>query len=330
MPPVRKYAGPRRQGERSAKVTQKDKKFMPPKKTYKKRAKKGNRTGQDVLMLKTLIPNEQRVSITYRDSINFTNMGSATALGNGYTPAILRFNMNNPNFNATADSRVGNVITQADVNTPEFVHENANKNLETNLQAYYDEYYNAVVTSSNLVCNLRFKPNQTKVAPYLDNVGDGTEGDPYRLKVYDPEKVGDGFFWCVSQKNQGDISTENPTLWQLKREIPGVSMKRMTLALNGIPSKGIQFKASYTPHRSAGIKDWKDNLADFNFSTTSSPGQTRYTYIGCTSQQQPLDADFNLADVYVDYQITYNITFLNRRNVVGANNPVPHVPHDEM
>ena len=40
MPPVRKYAGPRRQGERSAKVTQKDKKFMPPKKTYKKEHKK--------------------------------------------------------------------------------------------------------------------------------------------------------------------------------------------------------------------------------------------------------------------------------------------------
>ena len=179
MPPVRKYAGPRRHGERSAKVTQKDKKFMPhPKTQYKKRAQKGNRTGQDVLKLKTLLPNEQKLSVTYRVSINFTDMGSATSLGNGYTPTILRFNMNNPNFNASADSRIGNVITQSNVNTATFVHENANKNLEANLQPYYDEYYNAVVTSSTLVANLRFKPNQVKVAQYLENVGDGTEADP--------------------------------------------------------------------------------------------------------------------------------------------------------
>lgn len=328
MPPVRKYAGPRRPGERSAKVTKHQKK-MTPQSSYKKRAQKGNRGGQDVLKLKTLLPNEQKLSVTYRDSINFTNMGSSATLGDGHTPTIMRFNMNNPNFNATADSRIGNVITQSNVNVAEFAHENTNKNLESNLQPYYDEYYNAVVTSSTLVANLRFKPNQVRVAPYLDNVGDGTEADPYRLKSFAAEKIGDGFFWAVSQRNQGDISSENPTLWQLKREIPGVSMKRMTLGLNGIPSKGIQFKATYTPHRSAGIKDWKDNLADFNFDTTSSPGKSRYTYIGCTSQQQPLMAAFNLANCYVDYQITYNITFLNRKNVVGANNPIGHAA-DEL
>lgn len=300
-----------------------------PRKYYRKRARKGNRSGQDVLMLKTLLPNEQKLSVTYRDSINFTDMGSTAQLGNGYTPTILRFNMNNPNFNASADSRIGNVITQSNVNTATFVHENPNKNLESNLQPYYDEYYNAVVTSSVLTCNLRFKPNQIGVSEHLENVGDGTEADPYRLHVADPDKVGDGFFWAVSQRNQGDISSENPTLWQLKREIPGVSMKRMTLARNGIPSKGIVFKATYTPHKSAGIKDWKDNLSDFNFDASSSPGQTRYTYVGCTSQQQPLMADLNLADVYVDYQVTYNITFLNRKNVVGANNPIGHAP-DEL
>ena len=189
-----------------------------PRRSYPKRAHKGNRSGQDVLMLKTLLPNEQKLSVTYRDSINFTDMGSATSLGNGYTPTILRFNMNNPNFNSSADSRLGNVITQSNVNTATFVHENVNKNLESNLQPYYDEYYNAVVTSSTLVANLRFKPNQIKVAQYLENVGDGTEADPYRLHVTDPEKVGDGFFLvCITEKSRRHLLRKSNTLATKKR-----------------------------------------------------------------------------------------------------------------
>ena len=173
MPPInRMSAAARARALREGRVTVHRRGRRPhfrvkPKKYYRKRAQKGNRSGQDVLMLKTLLPNEQKLTVTYRDSINFTDMGSTSNLGDGYTPTILRFNMNNPNFNSSADSRLGNVITQSNVNTATFVHENANKNLESNLQPYYDEYYNAVVTSSTLVCNLRFKPNQIKVAQYL-------------------------------------------------------------------------------------------------------------------------------------------------------------------
>lgn len=324
MPPIRrKYAGPRRPGERSAKVTKRTKRF-----TKNKRANKANRGGQDVLMLKSLLPNSQKVTITYRDSINFTNMGSDQG-GGATTPTLMRFILNDPNFKTGAPAdRIGSVMIQNNTNTPVFVHENPSINLETHLLDLYSEYFNAVVTKSNIVVNLRFKPNQKGVGQSLHNGGAGSEFDPLRLEVLEPDKVGDGLFWAVSQKNSGTINGQNPSLYQLKREIPGVTMKRMTLSRNGVASKGICFKANYTPARSAGVKDWKDNLDKFSFNDSTRVAAPRYLYVGCTSQQQPLLTAFNLADVYVDYQVTYDIEFLNRKNVYGANNPVGHDPTD--
>ena len=295
-----------------------------------RRAQKGNRSGQDILSVKTLLPNVQKLRITYRDSLNFTNMGSNIG-GGAVTPCLMRFLLNDPNYiGAGAGDRIGSVMIQNNTNTPVFVHENPSANLEAKLTDYYAEYNNVIVTKSNIVVNLRFKPNQKGVGQHFQNAGDGSEGDEYRLEVLEPDKVGDGMFWAVSQKNSGTINGQNPSLYQLKREIPGVTMKRMTLSRNGVASKGICFKAQYTPAKSVGIKDWKDNLDDFNFNATQRVSKPRYLYIGATSQQQPLLNSLNLADIYVDYQITYELTLSNRKNMYGNNESVPFAHHTEF
>jgi len=303
--------------------------YAPRRKKNNRRAQKRDRSGQDVLAIKSLLPNVQKVTITYRDSINFTNMGSNNG-GGAVTPTLMRFLLNDPSFGSGAD-RIGSVMIQGNTTTPVFVHENPNINLDSHLTDYYEEYNNAVVTRSNIKVNMRFKPNQKGVGQYLTNVGDGSEPSPYALQVTQPDKVGDGLFWAVSQKNSGDLNSQNPSLYELKREIPGVTMKRMTLSKNGVASRGIQFSATYTPSRSAGVKDWKDNIADFDFGPSTSTNRTnkpRYLYIGCTSQQQPLIVSENLANVYVDFQVTYDICFLNRKNIYGTNDPVQHAHTD--
>lgn len=317
MPPVRRSRERKTPGRATGKSV---KKQLFPSKKNNRRAQKGNRKGQDVLAIKTLLPNMQKVSITYRDSINFTSMGANTG-GGAVSPTLMRFLLNDPSYGLGAD-RLGSVMIQPDTTTPLFVHENPSLNLDTHLQDYYNEYYNAVVVGSKIKVNLRFKPNQRGVGQYFENKGTGTEADPYALQIKEADKVGDGLFWAVSQKNSGTLNNQNPSLYQLKREIPGVTMKRMSLSRNGVASKGIQFQATYSPARSAGVKDWKDNIEDFNFSTTDRVNKPRYLYIGCTSQQQPLMSSINLANVYVDYQITYDIAFLNRKNVYGVNNPI--------
>lgn len=287
----------------------------------KTRASARSRTGQDVLNIKTLLPNVQKLKITYRDSINFTNMGAA---GTAYTPTMMRFSLNDPNLKSgDPNIRIGTVIDQGGSNTaPSFVYENPSDNLQSELQPYYDDYEYAVVTKSKVKVNIRFKPNQKGVGQHFQNAGDGSEGSPYRLQVIDQNKVGDAFVWALSQRQTGTLTSQNPTLNQLKREIPGVQMKRMTLGKNGIPSKGVTFQASYTPARSAGVKDWKDNLAKFSFDETNRTQEDRYLYVGLTSQQQPLTPSYNLANVYVDYQVDYEITLLSRKNIYGANVPV--------
>lgn len=285
-----------------------------------KRAKKKNRSGQDILSIPSgLTPNSIDITMPYRDSINFTSMGSNQG-GGAVSPCLMRFLLNDPSFGVGAD-RLGSVMIQTNTNTPIFVHENPNLNLTTELNDYYNEYFNAVVTSSKIKVNMRFKPNQKGVGQYFVNSAQPS-GDTV-IQMEEADKVGDGLFWAVSQKNAGTLNTQNPTLWELKREIPGVVMKRMTLSQNGVASKGIQFSASYSPARSAGIKDWQDNIEEFNFSTTDRTNKPRYLYVGCTSQQQPLLATANLASVYLDYQIEYKIKFFNRKNIYGNNNPIP-------
>lgn len=350
MPPARKFAGPRRPGERSAKVTKKTKKFNY--KTGSKSIGSARKGNMNVIQLKTLSNRVENLSISYRESIDFTSMGGKA----GSTPTLIRVDMNNPFsglVNPAAGDGIMRVVGQLKNGStdPVFTRHTYNNdyNLTDRLQAYATEYRSAVVVSSEVVFNVRPKLNQVwtnsgnvSIVPYMINQVD--PADPTGLTTLKtstkPSASGDLYVWTVRQQNQNqlhDALNGVYSLETLKQGVPGVRMSKLNVTPNSV--KGVRFKLRYTPRSQYDINDWKDNKqflrclngTKANPIIDNSDQKDSFAYLGVAGRINGQDPDpdpnglgIGLANCIIEMEVKYNIHFSERFNIDGNNEPTPH------
>lgn len=311
--------------------------------------KKGN---MNVIKLKTLSNKTENLSISYRESFDFTNMGGKA----GSTPCLIRVSMNDPFRGGVAPvpangicSVVGSLKTGSI--DPTFTRHayRDTYNLEDRLTTYATEYRSCIVTSSEVIFNVRPKLNQVwnnsgnkSIVPYLINresVPNSGVFDIIQTSVK-PSASGDLYVWSVRQQSQNqlhDSSTGTPPLETLKQGIPGVRMSKLNVTPNSV--KGVKFRLRYTPKSQYDIKDWKDNkqflrCLNGNKTTPIQPNadlKDSFAYLGIGGRINGVDPDpdplglgIGLANCIVEVEVKYNLNFSERFNIDGNNEPTPH------
>ena len=318
MPPIRRYpfryARPRntRQMEHNRLYRNKKRRF---------RYKRGNkrtyfsvgRGTQNVTKLTTLSRKEENVSISFREQLDFSNMGGEA----GSSPCIIRADLMNPTVGGAGatgnDVVVSNVINlKANSTNPVLTRSSYNnkRNLSERLEEYFDEYRKAIVTSSEVTFNVRPKLNQVSADANVDTVSivpypiDQTTGlDPaaaaglrgplVNSRWTAANATGDLYVWCVLQQAQQQLYNQTDgvaPLSTLKQGIPGVRMTKLNVTPNS--TKGCVFKLKYTPKKVFSLKDWKDNkelLAFANSATQPTTLKSAYAYLGIGSSINGID-----------------------------------------
>lgn len=344
MPPARKYAGPRRPGERSAKVK---------KSTYsysRKAPGSKSRSNQNVTKLTTYSNKSENLKIQFREEFDFSNMGGKA----GSSPCLIRVDMNNP-FRGLSDPDPPNDETimqivgglKNDSIDPIFSRASYNSkyNLTDRLESYAQEYRSCIVTSSTVTFNVRPKLNQvynnssnnSLVQYYINQPDPAVPGENQALKVMNPTATGDLYVWSVRQQNHSqlhDATNGVLPLTTLKEGVPGVRMTKLNVTPTSV--KGCKFKLKYSPRSQYQIKDILDNKSilkclDGTKDTplALNPDQKRsFAYLGIGARIQGLDPDPSeglgaraLANCIVEAVIEYNLQFTERFNIDGNNEP---------
>lgn len=348
MPPTRKYAGPRRPGERSAKV-KKGKNF-----TYKtgSKAQGSTRRGnQNITMLKTLSNKTEELSISYRESLDFTNMGGKA----GSSPVLIRADLNNPFVGLIAPVQgqgIVKVVGQLKTGSidPIFTRHayNNDYNLTDRLQVYASEYRSCIVTSAEVTFNVRPKLNQTwhnssnrSLIPYMINQETEPGSGLYQLKTsVKPSASGDLYVWSIRQQTQNQLHSSLDGVYPLetlKQGVPGVRMTK--LSVTPTSTRGCKMVLRYTPKSQYDISDFKDNKQFLRCldGTKASPilqnanQKSSFGYLGIGGRINGVDPDpdelglgIGLANCVVDVNVKYNLHFSERFNIDGNNEPNPH------
>lgn len=344
MPPARRYAGPRRPGEHSAKVTKR--KTFRYRKGNSRASSSGRKSTGNTIQLTTLSRKSEDVSIDFRELFDFSSMGG----DNGSTPTILRVDLNNPVAGGPTPSGSDKIAVvlhnlksgSSDPVFNSYSYDN-DQNLSSRLQEYFNLYRSAVVTSAEATVVVTPKINQTyyavsgdrSVVPYLVNVTDANTGNTY-LKTMPPNAMSEVNVWMVRQQNTGQLinSTDGSLpLETLKQGIPGMKMQRLNITANS--KKGVTYKMKYTPKSQYGFKDWKDNkhlLECFNDQPGNADQKHAFMYVGIAGRDNNQDPTATtgaglvkgLPNFKVEVKVKYNIHFSERINKDGNNEPVPH------
>lgn len=352
MPPIRKYHGPRRPGEHSAKVTKGRKKFRYQRGTKIGASRRATRGNMNTIKLTTLSRKTENISISYREELDFTQMGYDA----GSSPTLIRANLNN--CVGLDSDRVLTVVgsLKAGSTDPTYTRRSYNQkaNLRDRLSEYFDEYRSAVVTSAEVTFNIRPKLNQVSptsdvgtvsIVPYftndstgLDPAGNaGLRGATQQTRWIGANATGDLYVWCIRQSKQQQLyDNTNGTypLATLKQGIPGMRMSKLNITPNSV--KGVVFKMKYTPRSQFQIKDWRDNRELFEMvlnDAQSSEFKHAYAYLGIGASVNGNDVSGTangkyMANCICEVNVKYNINFSERKNVVGNNEPVP--THSEL
>lgn len=351
MPPARrKYAGPRRPGEHSAKVT-KTKNFRYKVGSNRVRQSRGGKSNSNTIALSTLSKKSENLSISYRELVEFTDMGG----DNGSTPAIIRINLNNPVIggdNPTGNDKIVAVLAnqKPGATDPTALHHSYNdkRNLASRLSEYFTIYRTCVVTSAEATVTVSPRINPVRgmaagyrsVVPFLINVlseDPSAAGQARYLQVSNPNAMGEAYIWCVRQQNQGQLintTTGSLPLETLKQGIPGMRMTKLNITPNN--KKGVTYKMKYTPKSQYGISDWKDNkeiLEVFKAAGANPEQKQAYMYVGIAGRDFGNDPkasglEMGLPQFNVEVKVKYNLNFSERFNIDGNNEPSPHA--DEL
>jgi hypothetical protein len=311
--------------------------FKYPKGTsYKAKSYRGN----NIIPLRTLSAKQQTVSISYRKSIDFTNMGYDA----GSTPCIIKIDLNNPTIGQNLQT--GGIVQvlgslKNGATDPVFQQSTYQNeiNLISRLEDQFDNYLDAVVVSSQATVSIRPKANQVgrdtngdaaSLVPYFSNQAPAQGGDPTTLSINEANLDGDLSCWCVRQQLTGNLYDTTGVngvlpLSTLKMGVPGVKMKKITVTPHTKP-QSVNFKVGYSPKRAFGISDWKDNKATLRVYSDQVNANLKknYAYIGIASKK-PATSTFKPCNCVVEVSVKYNINFSRRKNIDGANDPVARI-----
>lgn len=343
MPPVgrRKYQGPRRPGERSAKVTKRNKTGI---RHYNQSLNTAKNTSR-LLKIRTLLPKEINLSLQYRQQLIFANHGTAPSPGVN-TPTLIKINLLDPAAHVdAANAGIVTVIAYGGATTsPIFTTQNPDPNLSAILTEYSDKYEKIYVTGSQ--CKVRVQPVANQLlGQYFSNVdAQGAQNDGYPfdenhppyMKVNAPQLDGEVYVWGVKQRSEGNLYANNNglTMHQVRTELPGVQMKKVTAFANGTSTKAVQLTSKYTP-KFLGIKDVKDNISMVEINAdgtarTNQDARNSYFYVGIMNRTGSTQAK-KVALQVVDIVVNYNVKYLNRSNdPVEGDDPLPQAGGHEQ
>lgn len=343
MPPLgrRKYQGPRRPGERSAKVTKRNKVGL---RHYNQQLNVAKNSAR-LLKIRTLLPKEINLSCQYRQQLIFTNHGTAPSPGVN-TPTLIKINLLDPAAHlSSSSSGIITVISYGGATTsPIFTTQNPDHNLSDILTAYSDKYEKLVVTGSQ--CKVRVQPvaNQLLGQVFHNIDAQGAQGDSYPydenhmpyLAVRAPEYDGEVYVWGVKQRSEGNLVQNNNglTMHQVRTELPGAQIRKVTAFANGTSTKPVQLSSKYTP-KFLGIKDWRDNITKIQINAdgserTEQDARESYFYVGIMNRTGTTQA-MKVANQVVDIVVNYNVKYLNRSNdPVEGDDPLPRAGGHEQ
>lgn len=308
---------------------------------------RGVRGSGNTIALSTLSKKQENLSISYRELLEFNDMGG----DNGSTPVLIRCNLNNPvdggDLPATS-SRLVTVLsnTKPGSTDPTFIrHAYDDKyNLAPRLAEYFTIYRTCIVTSSEVTVSVTPKLGQANgmtdgyrsVVPYISNrdVVAPIAGTPttylysQNLNACPQVEV-----WGVRQQSQAQLTDAlngTPSLETLKQGIPGMRMTRLNITPSS--SKGVVYKMRYTPKSAFQIKDIMDNkdlLKVFKNAVGNPDQKLNYFYVGIAGRWKGNDpaasgSEVGLPHFNVEVKIKYNLNFSERFNVDGNNEPTPH------
>lgn len=347
MPPVgrRKYSGPRRPGERSAKVTKRNKVGI----RHYNQGFNAMRNTNRLLKIRTLLPKEINLSCQYRQQLIFQNMGTAPAPGVN-TPTLIKINLLDPAAHVGSGSS-GIVTVMAyggGTTSPIFLTSNPDANLSAILTDYSDKYDKLVVTGSQAKVRVQPLANQNlgQVFRNVDAQGaqpggaaqnyNWDENHPPYLQVAAPEYDGEVYVWGVKQRAEGNLVSNNNglTLHQVRTELPGAQIRKVTSFANGTSTKAVQLSSKYTP-KFLGIKDWRDNITKIEINAdgsarTNQDARDSFFYVGIMNRL-PSTQGMKCALQVVDIVVNYNVKYLNRSNdPVEGDDPLPQAGGHEQ
>lgn len=308
------------------------------------RAKRGN---GNTISLTTLSRKQERLSISFREMLEFNDMGG----DNGSTPTLIRVNLNNPVIGGAAAAGSDTIVSvvgnlKAGATDPTFIpHSYENKrNLSERLAPYFTIYRTAIVTSSEVtvVCTPKLNQlngmtgNNRSIVPFTQNRASedaAVAGQATYLYQHNANAMPQVEVWAVRQQNQGqltNVTTGTPPLETLKQGIPGMKMTRLNVIPNS--AKGVTYKMTYTPKSQFQISDINDNkkiLKVFNNAVKNPDQKESYMYVGIAGRFQGNDpvaslANMGLPHFNVEVKVKYNIHFSERYNIDGNNEPVAH------
>lgn len=308
---------------------------------------RGVRSAGNTIALSTLSKKQENLSISYRELIEFDDMGG----DNGSTPALLRINLNNPvtgGDTPAANQRIVTLLanTKPGATDPTAYHHayDNNYNLAPRLAEYFTIYRTCIVTSSEVTVSVTPKLGQSNgmtdtyrsVVPYTTNraVTNPVAGMPdhylfqQQLNACPQVEV-----WGVRQQSQAQLTDAvngTPSLETLKQGIPGMRMTRINVTPSS--SKGVVYKMRYTPKSAFQIKDIMDNkkiLQVFKNAVGNPDQKENYFYVGIAGRWKGQDpkasgSEVGLPHFNVEVKIKYNLNFSERFNVDGNNEPTPH------
>lgn len=308
---------------------------------------RGVRSAGNTIALSTLSKKSENLSISYRELVEFTDMGG----DNGSTPAIVRINLNNPVIGGSTPAPSDRIVTvlhntKPGATDPTAFHHayDGEFNLANRLSEYFTQYRTAIVTSSEVTVVVTPKLNQMNgmtdgyrsVIPYLSNRASedpAVAGQNTYLFQQQPNAMPQVEVWGVRQSSQSQLTDAvngTPSLETLKQGIPGMRMTRCNVTPHS--SKGVTYKMKYTPRAQFQIKDIMDNkkiLSVFKAAIQNPDQKEAFFYVGLAGRFHGQDpkasgSQIGLPHFNIEVKVRYNINFSERFNIDGNNEPTPH------
>lgn len=320
MPVTRKYAGPRRPGERSAKVTKKGKRGIVNNYSTSVRAS----TGRTVIRPQNNVPKESVLGLRYKQTFDLTNLPVFVGPNNVEQSGIgITINMSDPLsdglFQVTKVIGDETGSYQKSNSSTTGGQDNLRQALEdSGLADKYDHFY---VKKSIAHVIIRAKPNQYKLDNWLQDQGTGTEADPYYLKTRYAQLVGDLYNFAV-MSDRASVDLVNESVLKVRHQTAGIKLKKSQV-FKGSTGKDCSFKLTYTPRR-LGIKDPGDNRGLIGFTAGSSLSdrvqENSYAQFVIGKQMFPTNSKSSALSV-VDIAVDYEIVACERR--ITNNDAVP-------
>ena len=235
---------------------------------------RGVRRSGNTIALSTLSKKQENLSISYRELVEFNDMGG----DNGSTPAIIRVDLMNPVTGGSTPAPNQRIVTvlhnlKPGSTDPTALHHAYDNeyNLANRLSEYFTLYRTAIVTSSEVTVVVTPKLGQANgmtdgyrsVVPYLANRASedpAVAGQNNYLFAKQLNACPQVEVWGVRQSSQSQLTDAvngTPSLETLKQGIPGMRMTRINVTPSS--SRGVTYKMKYTPRSQFQIKDIMDN-----------------------------------------------------------------------